>query len=102
MCVSPARSNNTRSANAAAYPLTRHASFYDALHAFLDETKGPEGCTSAAIGVAGPVDGDSVKVTNAPWTITAGEVAELLGGAPTRLVNDLQAVALALPHLARQ
>ena len=82
------------------FPLTRHASFYDALHAFLDETKGPEGCTSAAIGVAGPVDGDSVKVTNAPWTITAGEVAELLGGAPTRLVNDLQAVALALPHLA--
>ena len=82
------------------YPLTGHSSFYDALAAFLDETKGREGCTSAAIGVAGPVDGDSVKVTNAPWTITAGEVAELLGGAPTRLLNDLQAVALALPHLA--
>ena len=82
------------------YPHTRHASFYDALNVFLDETKGPEGCTSAAIGVAGPVDGDSVKVTNAPWTITAGEVAKLLGGAPTRLLNDLQAVALALPHLA--
>lgn len=82
------------------YALAKHASFYDALAVFLDETKGPEGCTSAAIGVAGPVDGDSVKITNAPWTITAGEVAELLGGAPTRLLNDLQAVALALPHLA--
>jgi glucokinase len=81
------------------YPLARHSSFDDALAAFLDETKGPEGCNSAAIGVAGPVDGDSVKVTNAPWTISAGEVAELLGGAPTRLINDLQAVALALPHL---
>ncbi len=83
-----------------AYPLTTYSSFCDALSAFLDETKGAEGCASAAIGVAGPIDGDSVKVTNAPWTIRAGEVAELLGGAPTRLVNDLQAVALALPHLA--
>jgi glucokinase len=82
------------------YPLRTYASFYDALSAFLDETKGAEGCASAAIGVAGPIEGDIVKVTNAPWTIAAGEVAELLGGAPTRLVNDLQAVALALPHLA--
>ena len=81
------------------YPLDQHASFYDALGVFLDETSGREGCNSAAIGVAGPVDGDIVKVTNAPWTITAGEVAEMLGGAPTRLINDLQAVALALPHL---
>ena len=58
-----------------AYPLSTYASFYDALTAFLDETKGAEGCASAAIGVAGPIDGDSVKVTNAPWTIKAGEVA---------------------------
>lgn len=82
------------------YPLRTYASFYDALSAFLDETKGAAGCASAAIGVAGPIEGDIVKVTNAPWTIAAGEVSELLGGAPTRLVNDLQAVALALPHLA--
>jgi glucokinase len=82
------------------YPLKTFASFYDALSAFLDETKGAAGCASAAVGVAGPIEGDTVKVTNAPWTISAGEVAELLGGAPTRLVNDLQAVALALPHLA--
>lgn len=82
-----------------AYALSQYASFSDALSAFLDETNGPEGCNSAAIGVAGPVDGDTVKVTNAPWFIRAGDVADLLGGAPTRLVNDLQAVALALPYL---
>lgn len=82
------------------YALNGHASFGDALSTFLDETNGAEGCVSAAIGVAGPIDGDVVKVTNAPWTIKAGEVSAMLGGAHARLVNDLEAVAMALPHLA--
>jgi glucokinase len=82
------------------YAVNAFASFNDALTAFLEDTAGADGCTSAAIGVAGPVDGDKVKLTNAPWSIAAGDVAALLGGAPARLVNDLQAVALALPHLA--
>lgn len=82
-----------------AYALGDHESFYDALAAFLDETGGPEGCAAAAVGVAGPVDGDKVKLTNAAWSIEAGEIAAMLGGMPARLVNDLQAVALALPYL---
>jgi glucokinase len=40
-----------------------------------------------------------VKLTNAHWEIEARKVAALFGGVPTQLVNDLQAVALALPHL---
>jgi glucokinase len=82
-----------------AYPLKDHASFCAALQTFLDETGGPGGCASAAIGVAGPVDDGHVKLTNAPWVIDAGETGAVLGGAPVRIVNDLQAVAFALPHL---
>ncbi len=79
--------------------LSSCTSFHGALAAYLEETGGPAGCGSAVIGVAGPVDGDHVKLTNAEWTIHAGEIGTLIGGAPVRLVNDLEAVALALPYL---
>ncbi len=82
-----------------AYPLKDFADFHDALAAFLAETGGAAGCEGAAIGVAGPIDGNRATLTNAPWTIETGTIEALLGGAPARLVNDLQAVALALPHL---
>lgn len=58
------------------------------------------GITSAAIAAAGPRDGDTIALTNAPWRITAGEVSRMLGGVPVRLLNDLEAVALGLPVLA--
>jgi len=106
--VGDAGGSNVRFARASAgnvlaerrtYSVPHHASFYDALRLYLAETGGPEGCASAAVGVAGPVDEGRVKLTNAPWTIDARDTAQALGGAPTQLVNDLQAVALALPHL---
>jgi glucokinase len=84
------------------YAVADHPSFYQALGRYLDEIGGPAECHSAAIGVAGPVDGGRVKLTNAAWTIDAKEIAPLLGGAPTEVVNDLQAVALALPFLREQ
>ncbi|MGB0086484.1 MAG: ROK family protein [Rhodomicrobiaceae bacterium] len=81
------------------YALNDYPSFCGALAAYLDETCGRDGCASAAVGVAGPVDDGRVKLTNAPWTVEASEIGAMLGGAPVRLVNDLEAVALALPHL---
>jgi glucokinase len=74
-------------------------SFYEALQAYLDETGGAAECTGAAIGVAGPIDAGAVKLTNADWRIEAARVEAMLNGAPTLLVNDLEAVALALPHM---
>jgi glucokinase len=82
-----------------AYHLEDFPSFYDALAAFLDETGGAAGCAGAAIGVAGPIDAGAVKLTNADWRIEEARVEAMLGGAPALLINDLEAVALALPHL---
>lgn len=55
--------------------------------------------TSVAIAAAGPRDGASVRLTNAPWRIDAAEVSRTLGGVPARVLNDLEAVALGLPTL---
>ena len=54
---------------------------------------------NACFGVAGPVVDDTVKVTNVPWFVDARRVAAALGGARVSLLNDLEALAHAVPVL---
>lgn len=53
-----------------------------------------------AIGAAGPVDDGRVQLTNAHWQIDERAVAAAFGNCCVRLVNDVEAVAHALPALA--
>lgn len=73
-----------------------HADLVAAMATYLGRGRA---VSSAAIAAAGPRDGDIVKLTNVPWLIEAGQVSRALGGAPVRLMNDLEAVALCLPSL---
>ncbi|MBX2805346.1 MAG: glucokinase [Hyphomicrobiales bacterium] len=83
-----------------AYQVQDYPTFYDALDVYLGETGSRKGCRSVIIGVAGPIDGDCVHVTNSPWHIETGRIETMFApGAKAGLVNDLEAVALALPHL---
>jgi glucokinase len=67
---------------------------------FLDgEAQTADRVDAAAFGVAGPVDGDAAALTNAAWRVAARPVAERFGIPRVRLVNDLVAMALALPVL---
>jgi glucokinase len=54
---------------------------------------------SACFGVAGPVVDETVKVTNVPWFVDARRVATALGLARVALLNDLEALAHAVPAL---
>ncbi|WP_165978772.1 glucokinase [Antarcticimicrobium luteum] len=57
---------------------------------------------AACIAVAGPVAPGAVRWTNRDWAFERGEMAALLrlpGAAALRVVNDLTALALALPGL---
>ena len=54
----------------------------------------------AALGVAGPVTGDSVAMTNLAWRFSQAELADALGLSRLVVVNDFAAVAWALPSLA--
>lgn len=73
--------------------------FDEALESVLAGYDGSEGCMSAAVAAAGPVAGNCVTLTNAPWTISGQQISERLGGVPVRVVNDLAAVALSLSYL---
>lgn len=65
---------------------------------FLDET-GASGITAACVGVAGPVSGSVARLTNVPWLADITPVAERLRDCPVHLVNDLEAMAYAVPVL---
>jgi glucokinase len=79
-----------------------YSTFQDALAAYLEHA-GVEALKlveNAAFAAAGPVDNGVIKLTNAHWVLSARDVsAQQLGGVPTRVFNDLEAVGHALPFL---
>jgi glucokinase len=50
-------------------------------------------------GVAGPVRGTAARLVNAPWTADLEVVQARLGPCPAKLLNDLEAMASAIPVL---
>lgn len=79
------------------YPCADYATFEDAVAAFLDETGAK--VSAAVIAVAGPVSNGAVAMTNHPWRIRERGLSDRLGGAASRLINDFEALAHALPAL---
>ena len=53
-----------------------------------------------SLAVAGPVLHGEATLTNVPWRVRAAEVAAAVGVADVRLLNDLEAMAHAVPVLA--
>jgi glucokinase len=52
-----------------------------------------------SLGVAGPIRDGVATMTNVPWLVSRGEIAELCGVADVRLLNDLEAMAHAVTVL---
>lgn len=82
-----------------AYEVADFPDFYAALKAYLADSGGLEGCALVAVDAAGPVLNGEAQLTNAPWRISEAGISKAAGNLPARLFNDLEAVALALPHL---
>lgn len=77
---------------------------YDSLEALVTEflrTSSHQGTiVGACFGVAGPVRGQVAQLTNVPWLVDANELARRCQIARVRLLNDLAAMAHAVPALA--
>ena len=65
---------------------------------FLDEAG--ETPRAAAFGVAGPIIAGKAHITNLNWDIDPERLCRSFGIATVVLLNDLQATAIAVPHLA--
>ena len=78
-----------------------HSADYDSLQAmvseFLAQVKVP--VAYGSFDVAGPVIDGHVKTTNLPWTMDEISLAKALNLKSVRLMNDLEAVARAVPVL---
>jgi len=80
------------------YVLNDYASLTDLIDAYLaQETARPK---QAVLAVASPITGDLVTLTNHPWTFSIETVRKSFGFKRLRVINDLAANALAIPHLA--
>jgi glucokinase len=53
----------------------------------------------AALAVAGPVLGDTIRMSNMPWKFSGSGIAQALGVADILMLNDFEALAHALPSL---
>lgn len=75
------------------------ASLEDSIAAYV-KSQGLSGLAGAAIAVAGPIEGERVSLTNRDWSFTRESLRTAAQARVFRLLNDFEALALALPHLA--
>jgi glucokinase len=85
------------------YVSSDHPALEPLIERFLAEARTALGgrvvLRSACFGVAGPIEGQRVQVTNLPWTIDAEALAQTFAIAQLRLLNDFAAAAYGLDSL---
>jgi glucokinase len=79
------------------FPSAAFAGLQPIVEAFLAKTGAQ--ATAACFDVAGPVVGGRAHLTNLPWALDETALASSLGLERVKLLNDLQAIAHAVPHL---
>jgi glucokinase len=80
--------------------VAHHPTFGGAIQHFVQSH--PHQITRALLAVAGPVEGKRCHFTNSPWTVDGQDLRSRFGFQSVELVNDFEATALSLPHLAKQ
>lgn len=75
-----------------------HASLGAMVREFL-RGRAPEAIESAAFGVAGVVRDEIARLTNVPWVVDASQIVNEFGVRSVKLLNDLEAMAYAVPVL---
>lgn len=79
------------------FPSNKYDSLVEIVAEFLEAVRGNP--LAASFGVAGPVVHGRAEITNLPWVIDANEIGQQFHIPTVHLLNDLEAVATAVPHL---
>jgi len=89
--------DNARASRVRVFAADDYATIDDAIDAYL----AAEGVHPklAALSVASPVIGDTVSLTNHPWSFSIAALRQRLGLERLLVINDFTANALAMPHL---
>lgn len=81
-------------------PCNDYPSLELAVRSFLDQ-HGQPSVAHAAIGIANPITGDWVQMTNHHWAFSIEATRLALGLSTLLVMNDFTALALSLPHLPK-
>jgi len=81
-------------------PCANFPSLEVAIQTYLKQQKlpAPRAC---ALGIANPVTGDKIQMTNHHWTFSISEMARNLGVSKLNVINDFTALALAIPSISK-
>lgn len=79
------------------YPSQAYAGLEEIVRSFLDEHQ--VSINRASIGVAGPIKKNQASITNLPWVIDGNNLCHETGITQVVLLNDLEAMAYAIPNL---
>lgn len=79
------------------YPSHAYGGIEEIVRAFLHEHEAL--VDRASIGVAGPIKNNKATITNLPWVIDERTLRRETGIDEVTLLNDLEAMAYAIPHL---
>lgn len=77
------------------FPSQEYSSLKEIVQTFMSDK--PYHLTGASFGVAGPVIGNRAQVTNLTWVVDANTLSQTIGGVNVNLLNDLHAIASAVP-----
>jgi glucokinase len=83
----------------ATYKCAEHDSLYAAVVRYQTEHARPRPL-ACAIGIANPIVGDDVRMTNHHWSFSISALQRQLGVQQLKVINDFTALAFSLPALA--
>ncbi|HET90256.1 MAG TPA: glucokinase [Chloroflexi bacterium] len=83
----------------ATFPSAEYSHLTAVVDAFLAQVDVRVRVNQACFGVAGPVVNGRASITNLPWTLDEVQLQEALNLSSVRLINDLVAIAYAVPSL---
>ena len=81
----------------AAFQTSMFEKLTDAIAAYYRSI--PDRPEMVGIAVAAPMTGETIRMPNRTWSFTAKDIEKATGAAHVRVVNDFEALALALPSL---
>jgi glucokinase len=82
------------------YPCADFASLEDAIRHYLAEHESAQHLY-CALGIANPILGDHVQMTNHHWSFSISKMQKALGFVRLVVINDFTALALSLPSLGK-
>jgi glucokinase len=81
------------------YANREHNGLSELLENYVESLSAQERPTAGLLAVAAPIRGELVRMININWEFSGAALKESLGFTSLTLLNDFEALALALPHL---